>query len=230
MTAKQPVFSVKAEAEGFTVYMDAVPLKTPRTLPVTVPTKGLAEALAQECGGQGERMDLRKMPFTQMALTSIDISTQHRDEVIVGIMRFGESELVCQRAADPVALVEEQNKVWQPYLDWCKTQFNAELLTGSGIIPFEQDAKALAAIRAYVDTLDAFRLTGLSEACGTLGSLVLGLALITGQATAEAVFAAAELDNIWQNKKWGDDPVSQGRHAEIKRDLEMCATWTGLLG
>ena len=230
MTKKQPVFSVKAEGEGFSLYRDAEALRTPRNLNLTVPTQILADAMAQECGGQGDKMDLRKMPLTQMALTSIDIASQHRADVVDGIMRFGDNELLCQRATDPVDLVAEQDNVWQPYLVWCKATFNADLRTGSGIIPFEQNQEALTSLRGFVEQLDAFRLTGLSEACGTLGSLVLGLALIKGNADATAVFEAAELDHIWQNKKWGQDPAAEGRHADIKRDLAMYSQWFALLG
>jgi chaperone required for assembly of F1-ATPase len=226
----QPTFSIKSEADGYTIYRGDEALRTPRNLTVTVPTQALAEAIVRECSGQGEKMDLRKMPFTQMALTAIDISSQHRKDVVDGIMRFGDSELLCQRTTDPADLVTEQTRVWQPYLDWCQSTFNAALKTGSGIVPFEQNPEALAALHAHVETLDAFRLTGLSEACGTLGSLVLGLALIEGHADATSVFTAAELDHIWQNKKWGEDPATQARHADIKRDLEMCAKWTALLG
>jgi chaperone required for assembly of F1-ATPase len=125
--------------------------------------------------------------------------------------------------------VAEQNKTWQPYLDWCKEAFTADLRTGQGIVPFEQNKEALAALRREIEKGDAFLLTGLSEACGTLGSLVLGLALMAGRAGAEAVFEAAELDHNWQNKKWGEDPVSQSRHADIKRDLDVCARWFALL-
>ena len=229
MTKKLPVFSVKAEAEGFALYRDAEPLRTPRNLPLTVPTQNLADAIAQECGGQGDKMDLRKMPLTQMALTAIDIASQHRADVVEGILRFGDNELLCQRATDPADLVAEQNKVWQPYLAWCQTTLNADLRTGSGIIPFEQNPQALATLRDFVEKLDAFRLTGLSEACGTLGSLVLGLALIQKHAAPAAVFAAAELDHIWQNKKWGQDPAAEARHADINRDLVMYAHWFDLL-
>ncbi|MDR3424217.1 MAG: ATP12 family protein [Alphaproteobacteria bacterium] len=228
-TTKQPQFSVKAEGDAFTLYRDDEALRTPRNLQVTAPTRRLAEALAQECGGQGEKMDLRKMPLTQMTLTAIDISAMHREEVITGIMRFGESELICQRATDPADLVEEQNKIWQPYLDWCKTKFNADLRTGSGIIPFKQAPEALAALRAFVEKLDAFSLTGLSEAVGISGSLVLGLALATGYADVASIVAAAELDNLWQSKKWGEDPAVQNRQNEITQELEICARFFALL-
>jgi chaperone required for assembly of F1-ATPase len=225
-----PIFTMIEVEDGFTIYRDAVPLETPRNLAVTVPTKALGEALLQECRAQGERLDLRTMPLTQMTLTALDITSRQRSEIISGIVRYGESELLCQRANEPADLVAAQDIAWTPYLDWCRDSLKADLCLGSGVVPFEQSAEALAALRDVVATFEAFPLTGVSEAVGVSGSLVLGLALVKGHATADEVFAAAELDALWQAKKWGDDPATEGRHAEIKRDLDVCARWFALLG
>jgi chaperone required for assembly of F1-ATPase len=129
----------------------------------------------------------------------------------------------------PPDLVAEQEKVWRPYIDWCGEKFGAALRASSGVVPFEQNRPALASLRAFIETLDVFFLTGLSAACGALGSLVLGLALLEGRADATAVFEAAELEALWQIRKWGEDPASQSRHVDIKRDIETCAQWVALL-
>jgi chaperone required for assembly of F1-ATPase len=230
MTQKPlPVYSIKAEDSGHTIYRDDRALETPRNLSVTVPTQRLAEALLQECRSQEERLDLRKMPMMQMTLTALDITSRQHAEIVAGIMRYGESELVCQRATEPADLIVAQNEGWQPYIDWCLTAFRADLRTGTGIIPFDQRPEALDALRAVIDGYDPFRLTGVSEAVGISGSLVLGLALVTGYADSAAVFAAAELDHLWQIKKWGEDPAIAGRHAEIRRELDYCARWFTLV-
>ena len=226
MTTKpQPVFSIKPEPTGFTIYRDTEALQTPKNLPVTVPTQKLAEAILQECQAQEDRLDLRTMPLTQMTLTTLDITASHRDEVIAGIVRYGENELLCQRAAEPAELAAEQQKTWHPYLDWCKATYKADMQTGTGIAPFPQNPQALEALSAVVQSFDVFPLTGLSEAAGVSGSLVLGLALATGHANTTDVLAASELDQLWQSKKWGEDPAMQERHADIKRDLDLCVQW-----
>jgi chaperone required for assembly of F1-ATPase len=229
MILKRPLYSTRAEGKGFAIYQSDKALKTPLLLPLIVSSRALAEAIAEEFEAMGNNRNLRAMPYTQMALTAIDIAAPKREEVIAGILRYGETELICQRASDPADLVAEQNKKWQPYLDWCKERFGADLKVGSGIIPFEQDKTALAALRAFVETLDAFFLTGLSEACRALGSLVLGLALMEGKAPPSEAFEAAECDPLWQSKKWGDDPFLKGRQTEIARDLNICAEWFALL-
>ena len=35
-------------------------------------------------------------------------------------------------------LAAAQNADWQPYLDWCKTKFGADLKTGSGVVPLSR--------------------------------------------------------------------------------------------
>ena len=225
----QPVFTIKAEDESFTVYRDEKPLETPKNLRVSVPTRALAEKIVAECDRQGEKLDLRKMPMTQMTLTALDITASHRAEVITGILRYGETELLCHRATEPADLVAEQNKIWQPYIDWCEKKFGVTLRIGAGITPFEQKPETLSTLRSFVETFSAFPLTGLSEAVGISGSLILGLALATGHITPQTAFEAAELDNLWQAKKWGVDPETQTRHDAIKTELGICDAWLELV-
>ena len=229
MVFKTPVISFRNEEGSFRLYRDNNELKTPAQYVLAVPTQALAEAIAEEFRTQGSKMDLRKMPLTQMTLTAIDVAGPQRAALLDGLMRYGQTELVCQRALDPAGLVAEQNKIWQPYLDWCKNRFRADLRTGSGIVPFDQRPEALAALQSALEEFDAFTLTGVSEACKTLGSLVLALALVEGRASVKEAVEASELDSLWQTKTWGDDPVSQKRYNDIHRDLEVCATWFVLI-
>lgn len=229
MSLSRSDFSVASDSAGFCVHKNGTALKSPQQRPLFLPTQALAEAIADEFRTQGARPDVRKMPLTQMALTTLDITAPRINEIIFSLLRYGETELVCQRADDPPALVAEQSRVWGPYLVWCEKRFGAKLLTGSGILPFQQNAEALAALRAHIETLDAFFITALSEICNTLGSLVLALAFLEKKAEASEVFEAAELDRLWQIKKWGEDPSSEARFAEMKRDLTVCETWLSLL-
>ncbi|MFA5040615.1 MAG: ATP12 family protein [Bdellovibrionales bacterium] len=230
MAFKESVFSVSAEGAGFAVRRAGKTLETPLHYPLEVPSRALAEAIVREFDTQGEKTDLRKMPHTQMALTAIDVTRLQREDILKSLRRYAGTELICQRAEAPPDLVAAQEKAWNPYIDWCRERFAANLQTGSGILPFEQKEDAVAALCSYIGTLDPFFLTGLGAACGALGSLVLGLALMERQAGVAEVFEAAELDALWQIRKWGDDPASQGRHGDIKRDLAVCAEWFSLLG
>ncbi|MDD3371752.1 MAG: ATPase [Alphaproteobacteria bacterium] len=218
------------DGNGFAVVRGGKPLETPKGLPFIVPARALAEAIGQEFAAQGLKTDVRKMPMTQYALTAIDVSGPQKDDIVSSLARMGGNELLCQRASEPPELVAEEARVWQPYLDWCKERFGAEFCLGSGIVPVDQRPETLSVLRAHIEALDAFALTGLSEACNVSGSLVLGLVLLEGRADADAVFEAAELDQLWQSCKWGSDPITEGRLNAVRQDIAACARWLSLIG
>ncbi len=220
---------VKPIDSNFALCQNAETLKTPGRFSFMVPSKSLAEAIADEFKEQGAIKDLRKMPLTQMAFTAIDITAQGQALVIKEIMGYGQHELICQRASRPAALVAAQTEAWQPYLDWCHNSFKARLKTGAGVVPFEQDEEALGRLENHMVKLDAFSLTGLAEACRNLGSLVLGLALMEGAFAPPSIVAAAEFETSWESKVWGQDVSLQTSYAETEDSIACCAKWFSLL-
>lgn len=213
-----------------TLMRDGGAMKTPRNLDLAVPHLAVAEAVLAECRAQTqERLDLRTMPMTQMVLTVLDVTAAKRGEIIDNILRYGETELLCQRADDPAELKTAQEAAWQPYLDWIKAEFGASLAVTVGIVPAKQEAASLAALRAVIDRMNDYELTCLSEAVGVSGSLVLGLALATGHSSAEEVFKAAEFDRLWQIAKWGEDEEAAARLAAVRADLDFCQRWLSLI-
>ena len=46
----------------------------------------------------------------------------------------------------------------------------------------------------------------------------------------DEIFAASELDVMHQAITWGDDPVTINRQAALRRELDACARWFGLVG
>jgi chaperone required for assembly of F1-ATPase len=151
-----------------------------------------------------------------------------RTEMIDPILAYAENELLCHRAAEPPELVEAQQAVWQPLLDWCMARFGALLETGTGIMPIEQSAQSLQALRRALEAYDDKRLEVLDRAVRALGSLVLGLALAERHISAVQALDAAELDATYQMKKWGEDPATLARYASIRRDLEACVRCFGM--
>jgi len=222
------MFSFIAQGAGFALCQNDGALRTPKGKPFAVPSKSLAVAIVREFEEGGK--DFRNMPLAQMALTAIDVIEDRREDVIGGILSYGDHELICQRADGPPELAREQEKLWQPYLEWCKTAFSAELITGVGIAPFKQSGPALNRLREHLEKLDPFCLAGLSEACAILSSLVLGLALMEGRAGPAEALEAAEMEALWQNKKWGEDQDFRDRYDGMRRDLDYCAKWFSFLG
>lgn len=227
---KLPEHSLHSQDGLHTLMRDGAAMKTPRNLDLAVPYLAVAEAVLAECRAQTqERLDLRTMPVTQMALTVLDVTSAKRGEIISNILRYGETELLCQRADEPAKLKEAQAAAWQPYLDWAKTAYGAELSVTTGIAPAPQAATSLAALRAVIDRMNDYELTGLSEAVGVSGSLVLGLALAAGHSSVEEIFKAAEFDRLWQVAEWGEDEEAAARLAAVRADLDFCRRWLSLI-
>ncbi|WP_446916998.1 ATP12 family protein, partial [Klebsiella pneumoniae] len=78
-----------------------------------------------EWDAQNETIDPTRMHKTQLAATAIDRVAAHREAVIEEVAAYGGTDLLCYRAESPATLVERQQTVWQPHLDWCAVTFDA---------------------------------------------------------------------------------------------------------
>jgi len=214
---------------GHVVLLDRKPVWTPRRASLTAPTAALAEAIAAEWRAQGKTVLPETMPLTQFAATAIDRARPDRDALVAAIARFGETDLVCYRAEAPPALVERQRATWQPLVDWAALVHDAPLRVVEGVMPMDQPAEALLALRAAVARQDEWRLAALSVATAAAGSLVIGLALIAGRIGVEAAWAASQLDETFQIERWGEDAEAAERRVALRNELDAVGRFLGLL-
>lgn len=216
---------VEAADTGHVVTLDGRTVKTPAKGLLVLPTKALADAVAAEWDAQGEKILPETMPQTRMASTALDRVRPRHGDVVAEVAAFGGTDLLCYRAEEPADLVEQQNRVWNPYLEWAKTELAASLNVTSGILPVAQDSDALERLRERVAGHDAFELTALHGFTNGLGSLVLALAYMDGFSPLEAVWQASILDAVHQEKKWGlDEEVAEKRafqHADLMATAEF---------
>lgn len=190
---------------GFTVRLDGRPVKTPAKAPLTLPTIALARAVAAEWDAQEDEVKPLTMPVTRACNAAIDkVMTQHA-EVAAMIASYGENDLLCYRADQPQALCDRQARAWDPLLDWAEAALGARLQPTTGIVHREQEAAALAALRARVAGQDAFALTALHDLVALSGSLVIGLAAQEGAFEPEDLWARSRVDETFQEDQWGTD-------------------------
>ena len=215
--------------DGFTVTLDGKAILTPGRNPLTLPTRGLAEAVAAEWAAQEKTVRPQDMVVMSLVCTAIDLVRPRRGEVVAELADYGGTDLICYRAERPEYLVARQNEVWQPLVDWAALQLDVPLATTSGLIAAPQPEAALAALARAVEAHDDWALTGLATAVNTAGSLVIGLALSHGRLDAEGAFDATELHESHQIEAWGDDPDTTRRRAQVLRDLDAAARFLALL-
>ncbi|MEH6547047.1 MAG: ATP12 family chaperone protein, partial [Sneathiella sp.] len=111
----------KAEA-GYSIRLDKRPIKTPAKAPVFLPTEALAEAIADEWRSQKDKVEPAAMPLMQAAATAIDRVMTQRQKVIVDIVAYGGTDLICYRATYPASLIAKQSDAWDPLIDWIKSR------------------------------------------------------------------------------------------------------------
>lgn len=211
--------SVVEDSGGYSVALDGKPIRTPAKLPLILPTRALAEAIAEEWRAQGERIDAKTLRLTKLANTAIDRVLPDPATAVGQIAGYGGTDLLCYRASGPRELARRQDAAWRPLLDWASERFGARLSTTEGINPVAQDADALAALRRAVEAYDPLVLVALAEATGILGSVVLGLALADGRLAGEDAFALSQLEESFQMEQWGEDWEAAQRRNRMREDL-----------
>ena len=190
---------------GYTVHLDARPVRTPAKAALVVPTRALADAIAVEWDAQEGEINPLTMPYTRSANAAIDkVAVQHT-EVVEMIAAYGDSDLLCYRADAPEELVERQAAAWDPLLDWAESDLSARLVRMQGIVHHPQPAEALESLNKIVRAQDNFALTALHDLVSLSGSLIIGLAAQTGIRDIENLWATSRIDEDWQAERWGAD-------------------------
>lgn len=211
--------AVEAAEGGFVVRLDKRELKSPAGAPLVFPTRALADAVAAEWDAQDKDIRPRTMPLMQLAATAVDLVGKQREAVIDGVAAYAETDLVCYRADRPRALVERQEAVWQPLVDWALRRYDAPLAVHAGIMPRPQPPATLAALRRVVGSHGDWLLTALQSATAAAGSLVIALAMLEGRIDAAEAFDAAQLDETFNIETWGEDQEAADRRARLREDL-----------
>jgi chaperone required for assembly of F1-ATPase len=208
--------TVEAVEGGFEIRLDGRPVRTPAKAPLIVPTRALAEVIAAEWEAQEGEIDPNTMPATRSANAAIDkVAIQHA-EVANLLADYGDSDLLCYRAAHPRELVERQAEQWDPLLDWAEEAFGVRLHPRTGIMHVPQEAEALQVLRAKSHGFNAFELAAFHDLVSLSGSLILGLAVTHGKLSADEAWMRSRLDELYQIEQWGEDEEAS-ESAEIKR-------------
>ena len=201
---------------GYTVLLDARTVKPPAKAALIVPTMQMAQAIAAEWEAQEELLDPRTMPVTRGANAAIDKVRQQRDEVIALLAEYGDSDLLCYRAAGPEALIKLQVEGWDPMLDWAANILGARLFAGEGVMHVPQTSDALAKLRSELETYDDFEIAAAHDLISLSGSLILALAVMKNAISASDAWLLSRIDEHWQITQWGADEEAAANE-ETKR-------------
>jgi chaperone required for assembly of F1-ATPase len=212
---------------GHGVMLDDKPVKTPGKAVLVVPTHAMAQAIAAEWDAQQGHVQPESMPCTRAANSALEKVIPQFDEVAGLLAAYGETDLLCYRAAAPLELAERQATAWDPLLDWAAKALNAPLVATEGVMHMTQPDTAVAALRARVFALSPFQMAAFHDLVSLSGSLVLALAVTHGRLTPAEAWTLSRIDETYQSELWGEDEEAVAL-AETKRQAfhQAARFWT----
>jgi chaperone required for assembly of F1-ATPase len=214
--------AVEIEGGRHAVRLDGKPVRLPGGGALSVASRPLAEALAEEwrnAGGQkGGELSWEALPLTRLVGTAEERIAPDPAPTVAALAKYAETDLLCHRAEDP-ALAARQAKLWNPWLDWAREKLRAPLEVTEGVMPVRQHPAALAAIHRAVAAAEPLGLAALGLLVPALGSVVLGLAVQRGVLAGAAAHELASLDEMFQEESWGRDEAARSRRARLLRDI-----------
>jgi chaperone required for assembly of F1-ATPase len=218
--------SVAPDAEGFRIWLDGEPVRTPARRTLATPTPIIAEALAKEWRAQQEFIDPAQMPLTRLANAIIDRVAAAPGPVANDIRKYLGSDLLYYRAGAPERLRARQAEHWDPILSWARDGLGAEFKVGEGVVYIAQPDAAIEAAAAAIPK-DAWRLGALHAATTLSGSALIALALLHGRLSAEVAWQAAHVDEDWNMELWGRDEIALSQRAFRFLEFQAAATVLG---
>jgi chaperone required for assembly of F1-ATPase len=213
--------TVGEHGNEFVILLDGRPLKTPAKKLFAFPTHSAAALVAAEYDAQLIEINPAKMQMTRLANTAVDGVATELDAVIADMQKFAGSDLLCYRSEGPERLVDRQAASWDHYLNWTKAALSAEFKITAGIMPVEQDPKAVATIGTALRTFThPLAIASLHQMTSLTGSVILALAVGMREVTATEAWTAAHVDEDWGLEMWGADDDAAARKAYRWLDME----------
>jgi len=212
-----------ADACGVAILLDGKPVLTPLRRALVLPTRSLAHAIAAEWDAQTDEIDPARMPLTRLANAVVDAVSDAPQPVAEEIAKYLDSDLLFYRADAPAGLVEKQAQAWDPVLGWARKTFGARFVQLQGVMHVPQPREAVAAARAAIP-VEPWRLGAVSSITTLTGSCLLALAVAHDAFEAQAVWAAAHVDEDWQMSQWGRDALALERRAFRETEFQAAVT------
>ncbi len=222
--------TVAPDGDFHAIHLDGRPLRTPARAPLRLPSAALAHAIAAEWETTGHEINPRAMPFTGLANAAIDLAAEDRAGFAARLASYAESDLLCYRADWPQPLIERQSQQWEPLLLAVEQRLDSHFHRTTGIVHVAQPEGSLQRVQQLLASYSPFRLAALDPIVTIAGSAVVGLALAEGLASAEQLFAAATLDERWQEEQWGADAEATASRESRQAQFMAAARFLELAG
>ena len=211
--------SLEQSTSGHSVRLDGRPVKTPKRNDLALPTRRLADSVVTEWEAVETTIDPARMPMTGFANAAIDHIGADRGGFVTAIAAYGETDLLCYRAAADEPLAARQAEIWDRWLDWARARYDVSFVIVEGIMHQPQPEPTLAKLRTAVAARGTFELAAMAKLAHLSGSLILTLGLVERAGEADEVWNAACLDELWQEELWGADHWADKNRADRRAEF-----------
>lgn len=221
--------SAEQSAWGFGIRLDGRVLKTPMKQELLLPTIALRDAVIAEWEVVGKKIDPAKMPMTGFANVAIDHVAPDREAFALRIAAYAETDALCYRAEKGEALAAKQATLWDPWLEWAQARYDVSFMRVAGIMHQPQPEQTLHVLRQAVIARGTFELAAMAKLTHLAGSLVAVLAIVEQAGTADALWQAVCLEELWQEELWGEDYWAQKNRSDREKEFLEAARFLDLL-
>lgn len=205
------------------VALDGRTLKTPSRLPLAVPSRALATAVAAEWEWQsGKSVRPFTMPLMALVATALDQMSKPevRDFHVRKLLEFFPTDVALVRA-EPGALADRQAATHAAVLRWARGELGDAIAPSDSIFGAEQPESVVRNAEKRLRAMDAFELTATFNAAASAKSLLIGMALIRGAVDVEQAMKAARVEEDFQIDEWG---LVEGGHDIDAADIKVRLT------
>ncbi len=213
---------------GWRVTLDGKPIRTKGGAAQVVPTRALAETLAEEWRAQGETIDPTAFPLRDLADFALDHVRADRAGPIATLLRYAETDTLCYRADPDEPLWNRQIALWDPLLAAAEARHSVRFERVSGVVHRPQPAATLTRLGEVLAAQDDFSLSALSTLAPLSASLTVALAALEPEADTPALYAVANAEQDWQAELWGWDLEAERQRARGLAAFEVAARFARL--
>ena len=206
---------------GFAVLLDGKKLKTPSKIEVNVPNEAVANVIAKEFDVQKTHVDASTMPFTRLINSTLEAKAKIEPELIEEIVKYAGTDLLLYRSNSPKELVEAQELHWDKVLSELAQKFSVKFFPTIGIIHISQPEATLKRLSDVLNGLDKFTLMALASITSLSGSGLLSIALFEKLISSDEAWAAAHVDEDFNDKIWGADVEAQKRRKIRRQEFDI---------
>lgn len=143
--------------------------------------------------------------------------SEHRPETVENMCKLAATDTLLFWSADE-EVYKRQQKIWQPFLDGFGKSSGAEVKISRNLdVP--DNEQCFKVLKKRIGALSDKELTAVMLAALQLRSVILGLCILDEETEIDDIFAAAFLEELYQNEFWGTDEAVAAKRELIKKEL-----------